>query len=260
MKQATRAGKIVAFIGPRGGTGTTTVATNVAIAIATYSQASTVLVDLNVGRTITDHLLDLPADRGATVVELAPVVAELDGDARGDEVLAQAQVVHSTGLRVLVASRGVDSRPLAGPVVRDLLRGLARGNDVVVVDLPSTFDEPTFAAIDVADRILIVADPAVPSLKRASAVLQRIREIRPEPATARVVLNMADRAGDLSLQQIESFLGEPVWSLLPSASVEASRFHDRRVLPVLDLSGPLGKALYLTAYKLHPMKGLAKPA
>lgn len=254
-----RHGKTIAFIGPRGGTGTTTVATNVAMAIANYSHAKSALLDLNVGRTITDHLLDLPADGGATVIDLMPVLAELNGEAVGDEILGQAQVTHASGLRVIVASRGVDSGGVNGDSVRQLIQGLSRSNDVVIVDLPSTFDEPTLSAIDAADRVLIVATPDVPSLKRAKAVLQRVREIKSVPGAVKVVLNQANRPGDLNLQQIEDFLGEQAWSLVPSAQAEASKFHDRRVVPVLDLGGPLGKALYLTAFKLHPMKGLAKP-
>ncbi len=254
-----RHGKTIAFIGPRGGTGTTTVATNVAMAIANYSHAKSALLDLNVGRTITDHLLDLPADGGATVVDLMPVIAELNGEAVGDEILSQAQVTHASGLRVILASRGVDASGISGDAVRQLLQGLVRANDVVIVDLPSVFDEATLSAIDAADRVLIVATPDVPSLKRAKAVLQRLREIKPQPGAVRVVLNEANRPGDLNLQQIEDFLGEPAWSLVPAAQAEASKFHDRRVVPVLDLGGPLGKALYLTAFKLHPMKGLAKP-
>ncbi|MDE3103042.1 MAG: AAA family ATPase [Chloroflexota bacterium] len=253
-----RHGKTIAFVGPRGGTGTTTVATNVALAIASYSHARSALLDLNVGRTITDHLLDLPADGGATVVDLVPVLAELGGEPVSDEILGQAQVTHASGLRVIVASRGIDGG-VGADAVRQLVQGLARANDVVILDLPSTFDEPTFAAMEAADRVLIVATPDVPSLKRAKALLQRVREIKPEPGAVKVVLNQASRSGDLTLQQIEDFLGEPVWTLIPSAAAEATRFHDRRVVPVLDLGGPLGKALYLTAYKLHPMKGLAKP-
>lgn len=254
-----RHGKTVAFVGPRGGTGTTTVATNVAMAIANYSHARSALLDLNVGRTITDHLLDLPADGGATVVDLMPVIAELGGEPVSEEILGQAEVTHASGLRTIVASRGVDAGGVSGDAVRQLMQGLARSNDVVIVDLPSTFDEPTLAAIDAADRVLIVATPDVPSLKRAKILLQRVREIKTQPGAAKVVLNQADRSSDLNLQQIEDFLGEPAWSLVPAAPAEAAKFHDRRVVPVLDLGGPLGKALYLTAFKLHPMKGLAKP-
>lgn len=254
-----RSGKTIAFVGPRGGTGTTTVATNVAMAIANYSHARSALLDLNVGRTITDHLLDIPADGGATVVDLMPVIAELGGEAVGDEILGQAQVTHGSGLRVIVASRGVDDDGVDGASVRQLIDGLRRANDVVIVDLPSSFGEATMTAVEAADRVLVVATPDVPSLKRAKALLARAREIKPEAGAVEVVLNQANRPSDLSLQQIEEFLGTPAWSLVPAAQAEAAKFHDRRVVPVLDLSGALGKALYLTAFKLHPMKGLAKP-
>lgn len=251
--------KIVAFVGPRGGTGTTTVATNVAVAIASYSQARTALVDLNVGRTITAHLLDIGDDQGATVIDLMPALAEGSGAAVADSVVAQAQVTHSSGVRVLIASRGVAPVRLAPDAVRTLLRALARTNDVLIIDVPSIFDDATFAALDAADRVFVVATPDVPTIKLASSLLRRVRETK-TPSAAELVLDQADRAGDLTLSQIESFVGTRAWSLLPSATDEASRLYDRRAMPVLDRGGRLGRALYLTALKLHPMKGAAVPA
>lgn len=256
---ADRNGKTVAFIGARGGTGTTTIATNVAIALAHYSRARTALLDLNLGRTITDQLLDLPADAGGTVVDLLPIIAELDGAAVTEEVFSQVELTHPAGLRVILASRGIGPVELPEASVGQLLAGLAAANDVVICDLPSTFDGATFAALAAADRVLVVATPDVPTLKRTKALTDRLREANSEAAPARVVLNRANESHELSLQQIEDFLGQPAWSVVPAAPAEASKYHNRRAIPVLDLAGPLGKALYLTALKLHPMKRLAKP-
>lgn len=255
-----RRGKTIAFVGARGGTGTTTVATNVAVAVAHYSRAKTAFLDLNIGRTIADQLLDLPSDGGATVVDFLPILAELGGEAPSAEVLAQAEIAHPTGLRVMVASRGVDPVAVSEEAVQQLLAGFVAKDDVLVADLPSAFDGATFAALAAADRVLIVATPDVPTLRRTKVLAQRLREAKPDGAGAvRVVLNRANESSELSLQQIEEFLGQPAWAVLPSAPAEAGKFHNRRLIPVLDLGGPLGKALYLVALKLHPMKRLAKP-
>lgn len=259
MAEGTRA-KTIAFASARGGTGTTTVATNVAVALAHYSRAKTALLDLNVGRTITDQLLDLKEDGGATVVDLLPVLAELAGEAPGEDVLGQAEVAHSTGLRVLVASRGAEPVQVSEDAVRQLFAGLAARNDIVIVDVPSAYDHSTFAALLAADRVIIVALPDVPTLKRTKALVERLRGAKEDGAEGvRVALNQANASSELNLQQIEDFLGEEAWSVIPSAAPEARKMHDRRQIPVLDLGGPLGKALYLTALKLHPMKRLAKP-
>lgn len=250
-------GKVVAFIGSRGGAGTTTIATNVAVGIASYAHARTALVDLDVGGTILDHLLDLPAEAGGTVVDLAPAITEVGGDAIGDEVVAQAQIAHSSGLRVLLASRGIDLLRIDGDAVRKLLRIVARANEVVIIDVPSILDQVALAAIEAADTVLLVTTPEVTSLKRAKALLQRVRAIKPQTDAVRVVLAQADRSGGVPLWEIETFLGVTMWSVVPTAPEEASRFHDRRVIPVLDLGGPLGKALHLMAHKLHPLQGEA---
>ena len=256
---AERRGKVIAFVGARGGTGTTTAATNVAMAVAHYSQGKAALLDLNVGRTIVDQLLDLPPDAGGTLIDLLPVLAETPGEPASAEILAQVQIAHSSGLTVILASRDAEPAQVSGDAVVQLIEGLAATSDVVVCDVPSTYDEATFAALGAADRVLIVASPDVPTLKRSKALLQRLRTAKDDPVATRVVLNHANDGGELSLQQIEDFLSEPAWSVLPSSAAEAGKYHNRRIAPVLDLGGPLGKALYLTAFKLYPLKRLAKP-
>jgi pilus assembly protein CpaE len=259
MPTETRA-KTVAFVSARGGTGTTTIATNVGVALAHYSRARTLLLDLNVGRTITDQLLDLPSDSGSTVVDLLPVLGELAGEAPGGDVLDQAEVTHGSGLRLLVASRTADPVAIPEDAVAQLLAGMSTRADVLLLDVPSTFDAAAFAALAAADRVVLVATPEVPTLKRTKALAERLRGTKGDGAgSVRIALNQANGSKELSLQQIEEFLGENAWSLIPVAPEEARRYHDRRQIPVLDLAGPLGKALYLTALKLHPMKRLAKP-
>ncbi len=254
---AERRAKTIAVVGSRGGTGTTTVATNLAIALAYYSRARTALLDLNVGRAISDQLLDLPDDVGATVAELLPTLAELNGAPPPAEVLAQAVVTHGTGLRIIGASRDLEPLALGPAPVTQLIAGLAATNDVLVCDVPSTFDEATFAALGSVDRVLIVVTPDVPTLKRSKALRQRLADAS-GATPPRIVLNRANESDGLPLQHIEDFFGEPAWSVLPFAVAEASRYHNQRIIPVLDLKGPLGKALYLTALKLHPMKALVK--
>lgn len=252
--------KTIAFVGARGGTGTTTIATNVAVAFAHYSRGKAALLDLNVGRTIADQLLDLPPDGGGTFSDLLPVLGELAGAVPDAEVLDQAVVTHPTGLRVLIASRAVDPVAVPEEAVRQTIDGMAARADVVVMDIPSSFDTATFTALLSADRVIVVAVPDVPTLKRTKALIDRLREAKGNGrAGVHVALNQANSSKELSLQQIEDFLGEATWSVLPAAQEEARRYHDRRQIPVLDLGGPLGKALYLTALKLHPMKRLAKP-
>lgn len=259
MPTDTRA-KTVAFVSARGGTGTTTVATNVGVALAHYSRARTVLLDLNVGRTIADQLLDLPAETGGTVVDLLPILAELAGEAPGADVLDQTEVAHASGLKVLVASRTADAASVPEDAIAQLLAGLSARADVLLLDVPSSFEPAAFSALAAVDRVVVVATPEVPTLKRTKALAQRLREAAGDGAgSVRIALNQANGSKELSLQQIEEFLGETAWSLLPAAHEEARKYHDRRQIPVLDLAGPLGKALYLTALKLHPMKRLAKP-
>jgi pilus assembly protein CpaE len=164
-------GVVIAFAHGKGGVGATTLAANVAAALATDDR-SVVLIDLNLQFGTAAMFFDLRPR--ATIVEFA----------RGDitrvteEDFAQFLADHKSGVRVLAAPPSPEEAELVsvGAVQQaiDLARG---GRDAVVLDLAAKLDEITLAALDVTDIVCVVAAPHLAALRSTSDTLAMLTRI-----------------------------------------------------------------------------------
>ena len=164
-------GVVIAFAHGKGGVGATTLAANVAAALAADSK-SVVLIDLNLQFGTAAMFFDLRPK--ATIVEFA----------RGDvtriteEDFAQYLADHKSGVRILAAPPSPEEAELVsvGAVQQaiDLARG---GRDAVVLDLAAKLDEITLAALDVTDIVCVVAAPHLAALRSTSDTLAMLTRI-----------------------------------------------------------------------------------
>jgi pilus assembly protein CpaE len=164
-------GVVIAFAHGKGGVGATTLAANVAAALAADGK-SVVLIDLNLQFGTAAMFFDLRPR--ATIVEFA----------RGDvsrvteEDFAQYLADHTSGVRILAAPPSPEEAELVsvGAVQQaiDLARG---GRDAVVLDLAAKLDEITLAALDVTDIVCVVAAPHLAALRSTSDTLAMLTRI-----------------------------------------------------------------------------------
>ncbi|HJW49429.1 MAG TPA: response regulator [Candidatus Limnocylindria bacterium] len=164
-------GVVIAFAHGKGGVGATTLAANVAAALAADDK-SVVLIDLNLQFGTAAMFFDLRPK--ATIVEFA----------RGDvtriteEDFAQYLADHKSGVRILAAPPSPEEAELVsvGAVQQaiDLARG---GRDAVVLDLAAKLDEITLAALDVTDIVCVVAAPHLAALRSTSDTLAMLTRI-----------------------------------------------------------------------------------
>lgn len=164
-------GVVIAFAHGKGGVGATTLAANVAAAIAGDGK-SVVLIDLNLQFGTAAMFFDLRPR--ATIVEFA----------RGDvsrvteEDFAQFLAQHQSGVRILAAPPSPEEAELVsvGAVQQaiDLGRG---GRDAVVLDLAAKLDEITLAALDVTDMVCVVTAPHLAALRSTSDTLAMLTRI-----------------------------------------------------------------------------------
>ena len=188
-------GVVIAFAHGKGGVGATTLAANVAAAIAGDGK-SVVLIDLNLQFGTAAMFFDLRPR--ATIVEFA----------RGDvsrvteEDFAQFLAEHKSGVRILAAPPSPEEAELVsvGAVQQaiDLGRG---GRDAVVLDLAAKLDEITLAALDVTDIVCVVTAPHLAALRSTSdtlAMLTRIG-ISEERILVALVRNTAKGIDDASV-------------------------------------------------------------
>ncbi len=166
-----RLGMVMAFAHGKGGVGATTLAANVAAALAADSK-TVVLIDLNLQFGNAAMFFDLRPR--TTIVEFA----RTDIGRVTEDDFNQYLADHTSGVRLLAAPPSPEEAELVsvGAVQQaiDLARG---GRDAVVLDLATKLDETTLAALDVTDIVCVVTAPHLASLRSTSDTLAMLTRI-----------------------------------------------------------------------------------
>ncbi|MBK7622261.1 MAG: AAA family ATPase [Kineosporiaceae bacterium] len=192
--EATRtygSGYVVALVGSKGGVGTTTLAVHLALqAIADGRRVCLIDFDLLCGDVAA--LLDITHRRD--VVDLVPVVGEMSGQALDDALYR-----HPSGLHVLLAPRdGERGEDVDESIGRAVLGAVKSRFDVVIVDVGSTLSPAGAAAVQIADRAVLVTTPDVLSVRgarRAVQLWERLQLRRESEVT--VLLNKVSRSAEV---------------------------------------------------------------
>jgi pilus assembly protein CpaE len=202
-------GKVVTVFSPKGGSGKTVLATNLAVAAA-RSGIQTLLVDLDL--QFGDSALTLAVSPRATIADLVASTGDIDVDTLTAFVSTDAR----TGLAVLPAPRRpeeadvVDQKELAA-----VLKAARSAYAAVVIDTGPLFDGPMLAALDHTDRLLLVCNPEVTSLKNVRIGLETIDRLGFERERVSLVANRVGAPGALGRGDIEQALDAKIAFELP---------------------------------------------
>ena len=176
--------RLVVVLGPKGGTGKTLTATNLAVAMQ-EAGSRVALVDLDLQFGDIALCMGLAPDR--TIHDLA-----LDGGTIELEMLEPFMVTHESGVKVLIApSRPDQAAAVSVEVVREVYAALRPAYDVVVVDTPPGFTPEVIASIDMSTDLVMVGMLDSLSLKNTKLGLETLELMRYNPDAVRVVLNRA---------------------------------------------------------------------
>jgi pilus assembly protein CpaE len=202
-----RPGGVITVHGPKGGVGSTTVATSLAVGLARMDRNSrVVLFDNNVYYGDVGAFL---AVRGRhNIVDATRVVRDEDVDLDYVETLLES---HESGLRVLLGpDTPGDAHEIDGQDIRATIDVLRRLFDYVVVDTCSAFNSSTVASLMASDRVLLVATPDFPAIKNARIFLNVLAQDEYPMDRIQIVLNRMDRRYGITAQQVQDHLRIPV--------------------------------------------------
>ena len=193
-------GRAVAVFSPKGGCGTSLIATNLAMT----QKTPTVLVDLNLQSGDVELMLGLkPKFSLADVVE--------NRDRLDDALLASYITPHSKNVSLLAAPTKAESAEDIEPKhIYEVMELLRQRFDTLIIDTPHSFDAVTISALDHADQILMVLTleiHAIRSTRRALEIFDRLGYPRKK---IRLVVNRWSKNIELDQKQVEDFLGERV--------------------------------------------------
>jgi pilus assembly protein CpaE len=201
-------GKIFAFVGAKGGVGTTTLAVNVAAALAQEKLSQVAMIDLHIAAH-GDVALLLGVEPRFSVVDA------IDNTNRLDASYLKSLVSRaSTGLDVLASPERPSLRAPDGQQVRAMLERVAVQYRTVVIDVPRT-DFGLLDSLDPVSVITLVVNQELPTVRRAAQIAAMMRQRYGKERVAAVVTRYDSRA-DIGQEDIERVVGLPVWATFPS--------------------------------------------
>jgi pilus assembly protein CpaE len=242
------AGVAFAFLGAKGGVGTTTVAVNAAAALSAIVPGSTLFIDLHVAHG--DAAVFLGAEPRFSIVDA------LENTHRLDEAFFRNLIVRTKcGLDLLASS----DRPMAAPPdarrIRALLEMAERHYRFVVLDVPRS-DAAVLDALEGVKQIVVVANQELATVRSASRMATTLRQ-RHGKEKLSVVLSRSDRLADIGHEDVERAVGTKVKHIFPSDYRRALEALNKGRPIALEHQNELSASLERFARSLA---GLEKPA
>lgn len=200
-------GKVTTVFSAKGGTGVTTLATNLAVAMRRLSQKEVLLVDLAPSM-----------GTAAPALGLVPRYTYLDviqNFHRVDEDLFRSFLEHHDSGVYLLASpstAGEYPQPSADEI-HSLVRLCQKHFDHVIIDGGTTFSDRLATILQESEDRILVATPELPTLRNLKRTLDLLGRANGK-APLRIVLNQYRDGVGLSSKDVEEGLGHPVATVL----------------------------------------------
>jgi pilus assembly protein CpaE len=203
--------KVITVFAAKGGCGKTTLATNIAAALAAGGARRVGLIDL-----------DLSFGDVAIMLQLVPERSIADAVGLGDQLdettLRSLFTPYGPGLDTLLAPAGpAEAERITQGLVVEVL-GLARGMlDYIVIDTPPQFTDHVLAALDASHLHVLLTTPDMPALKNLRITLDTFDLLDLPKENRLVVLNRSDAKVGLSAGDIERVIRAPITAYVPSS-------------------------------------------
>ncbi|MFZ5917090.1 MAG: AAA family ATPase [Chloroflexota bacterium] len=206
-QSAAERGKIIAVFSPKGGTGCTVVATNLAVALQkTMEEGNKQVVLMDASLQFGDVGVMMHLQPSRSIADIAPHIDELDQDMFETTLLA-----HASGVKCLLAPPRPEMADLVTPEhIPTILRGLRRMFDYVVVDTWGSLGDLVLNILDNADRIVLLATPDIPSLANTKLFFEVTQALDYPQEKILLVLNKMDKTSRITAKDISQSLKHPV--------------------------------------------------
>ena len=202
--------RVIAVFSPKGGVGTTTIAVNIAVSIATRTPEKVAILDL-----------DLQFGQVATHLNIPPrmSIADISRDdvATRDPGVFQTYLDrHSSSLAMLAAPASPDSAAaVSKSTVQNVLEVASRLYQTVVVDAGSSIDPISEAVLTRATDIVVVVTPEFPALKAVHGMREVLNASGDQYGETSFILNQIFSREILRLRDIEEALDSKIAMTIP---------------------------------------------
>lgn len=203
MRKARPAGQenVLAFLPAKAGSGSTTIALNVAGALARDLEQKVLAIEADLRSGLFSVLLKFSAEY--SILDALENAALLDG------TLWSRIVVEAQGLDLLATPRPTRATVVSWASYHQLLQFVLSRYETIVVDLPEVINDATLEIVRRARRVFIVTTPELPSLVLARQRCQELRDRGLVNDRISVIVNRWSK-NEIRISDVERFLEMPV--------------------------------------------------
>lgn len=237
-RMGTNRGKVIVVYSPKGGTGCTTIATNLAVSLHN-EDTRVALVDGNL--QFGDVAVFLNEQGKNTILDLAPRTDELD-----PEIIEEVMVRHPTsGLNILAAPmRPEQAEKVTGEQFGKVLEYLREIYSYIIVDTSSYLTDVVLSALDIADVIILVTTQDIPAIKNSKSFLSLADAIGIQRVRILFVMNRYDKRIAITPEKVGESLKQEIVAALPLDDKIVLNSVNRGVPFIIDnKSQPIGRSL-----------------
>jgi pilus assembly protein CpaE len=230
-------GKIITIYSPKGGTGRTSLAANLAVTLSN-SETRVVIVDGDL--QFGDVAVMFNEPEKTSVLDLALRAEELDA-----EFVESVLVSHRSGVKLIGAPRPEEAEEVRSEQFTKMLRYLSTLFAYVIVDTSTHLSETTLAAIDASDLLLVVTLQEIPSIVSTRRFLDLVPQLKIPAQRLLLVMNGFDERVNISPEKVNKTFQQEIAALIPLEHQVVIPSINRGLPFMLQgdiLAKPLGKA------------------
>lgn len=246
------AGRVLAIVSPKGGSGKTTIAANLAATVAKHRPDDVVIADFDVQFGDVAHAF-----------RLDPEYSLLNAATPGvtPTVLKGFLTPHRSKVLALTApDRPEDADDIDTDAATDAVRALSKLFGVVIVDTAAGLDERTLSVLDAATDVIFVTATDVPSVRatvKEVDILSRLGLL--DKRRHNLVLNRADARVGLSASDIEETIGLKTSMSIPSTKAIPTALNLGEPAVLADERGPVARSFQRFAEEMDLVPPSAEP-
>ena len=200
-------GPVFAFVGAKGGVGTTTTAVNVATTLAKLSSGGAVLMDLHLA--YGDAAVFLGADARFSVLDALENLHRLDAQ------FLKSLVCHTvSGLELLASADRPATRRLDVHGLRSVIQLAASQYSFTVLDVPRS-DLTVLDTLDDVTNLVVVANQELATVRNAGRIASALRARYPK-TNVTTVINRTDNRSEINQHDVEKVVGGTISHQVPS--------------------------------------------